>query len=355
MAFPIIIAKNQTGSPIQMVGLNMPSDSLPASPASVDLTAFNRVWEIQQDLQLRTLVAAGTVVINNGSTDFSIPEGLGFLTVAAFSAPPLIPSSAAGGDATGTLAALVVRKASTDFGLTGSITPPSFSAPNNNFSPSGFSTASVARISSTLATALTGLAGGAGGRLVLLVNVGGFDITLKKQDTDSLAANRFAIISDTMLQPGGAVILRYDADLLRWGVVGAAGVTSSSNFRHYSFSVFDNTNPYREVLVGTYVTIFRYVFAGSSKTGAPTKINAIAFVDGGTGTPNIGVRIIDVTNGSVEVVKNEAITTILASAITDLGTISNIPTAPAVWEVQIRVVSGGGAPKARLSGIEMEF
>ncbi len=65
----IIVAKNQTGSPLTLEQLPVPSGSLPASPGEVTLTDYASETEIQSDSELLTYITAGSVLLEvNGVT-----------------------------------------------------------------------------------------------------------------------------------------------------------------------------------------------------------------------------------------------------------------------------------------------
>lgn len=80
---------------------------------------------------------------------------------------------------------------------------------------------SLIRVSTDVAHNLTGIADGAGndpaeGRTLTIINIGSNNLVLKHQDSNSLAANRFAIRSDITLAPDDGCALWYDATDLRW-------------------------------------------------------------------------------------------------------------------------------------------
>ena len=110
-----------------------------------------------------------------------------------------------------------------DFYLSGVLTPAQITSNQNNYNPTGLSTASVLRLSSDTGRNVTGLAGGAAGRIITIKNVNaGSQIKLTSEDTNSTAANRFHLTrvadngGDIMLLPNQTVILQYDAVISRW-------------------------------------------------------------------------------------------------------------------------------------------
>jgi hypothetical protein len=102
----------------------------------------------------------------------------------------------------------------------------------------------------------------------------------------------------------------------------------------------------------TFEALMHYIWRGSVQHGTPTKIKIVAKTEGGVGKP-IDVRIVDLTNGSAVIgaVSFENTT----FAIIDLGTLSNISRGEALWEVQGKRTSGGGARDGRLSAVSLQF
>jgi len=115
----------------------------------------------------------------------------------------------------------------TTVAFTGDLTPAAITASVNDYDPAGLSTASVLRLSSDDAWNITGLAGGSDGRLILIINVGSFALTLKSQSTSSAAANRFGfpIGQDMELNTGNGIPLWYDSTSSRWRGFAETAVT----------------------------------------------------------------------------------------------------------------------------------
>lgn len=80
----------------------------------------------------------------------------------------------------------------------------------------------------------------------------------------------------------------------------------------------------------SYVTLGRFLFRGSNLWSTPQALKIVAKVASGTGA----VRVQDVTN-SLTIAEDAAIVA-TTDTILDLGTIANVPTGEAVWELQGR-------------------
>jgi hypothetical protein len=109
------------------------------------------------------------------------------------------------------------------FRLTGDITPSQITANQNDYNPTGLSTASTLRLSTDAAREITGLAGGSDGRIIIIHNGGSNDLTLKDESASSSAANRFALSEDLILAADKSAILQYDSTSSRWRLLGGTG------------------------------------------------------------------------------------------------------------------------------------
>ena len=105
--------------------------------------------------------------------------------------------------------------------LTGVITPSALTADQDDWNPTGGSTASVWLVSSNATRNLYGIATGVAGRVLHLVNVGSNTILLHPQFGTSAAANRFAFRAGgysgaVSLAGGTGLTLIYDGAASRW-------------------------------------------------------------------------------------------------------------------------------------------
>lgn len=101
--------------------------------------------------------------------------------------------------------------------LTGDISPSQITSNQNDYSPTGLSTASVLRLSTDASRLMYGLAGGSDGRIVTLYNIGSNPLTLVPDDgSSSTAANRFALASAAVIRGGQCAALIYDSTSSRW-------------------------------------------------------------------------------------------------------------------------------------------
>ena len=137
-------------------------------------------------------------------------------------------------------------------------------------------------------------------------------------DTDILQ------LTNDLTSPGNDQVYGTDgAGVKGWKADPAGGGGGSGSFTFTSKRLkVDDT---------TYKTKGRFVFQGSTVTGTPTLIKIIAEVSSGsTGS----VRLFDATNSLVIAEKTGISST--TPSIVDMGTISNVPTGEAIFEIQLR-------------------
>jgi len=90
----------------------------------------------------------------------------------------------------------------------------------DDFSPTDLAIANVLFISSTSPVSWTGLLAPSPSKpqLILIVNIGSFNITIRNNDASSLAANRFSVNNNVAISPNDCGYLFYDITRSRWRV-----------------------------------------------------------------------------------------------------------------------------------------
>ena len=100
--------------------------------------------------------------------------------------------------------------------------PAQLTANQDNYNPSGLYATTVLRLTSDASRDITGIVPTdnlLAGQVLILFNVGGFNIVLKN-DVTSTAANRFLFPADITLAPNEGIGLMYDATSSRWRCFG---------------------------------------------------------------------------------------------------------------------------------------
>ena len=127
------------------------------------------------------------------------------------------------------------------------------------------------------------------------------------------------------------------------GATGSTGATGAVSY-YQNLTLATSGTPYLEVSASSYTVAARCVFPGSSLVTL-TKVLATCSTSGGT---NMNIRVYDLTN-SLVICEKTAITDV-TTALHDLGAISNVPSAQAIFEIQYSI-AGGGANRARCSSV----
>ena len=107
------------------------------------------------------------------------------------------------------------------------LSPASFNADQHDYNPTGWIvggliTKSVLRLQSIGSNNLTGLVPSSPdlGNTVIIMNVGVSNFSIDNNDANSLAANRFSMNGDTLLNPGEAASFIRDTVVSRWRQIG---------------------------------------------------------------------------------------------------------------------------------------
>ena len=107
-------------------------------------------------------------------------------------------------------------EAERDFCVSGAITPTQITANQNDYNVDKLKLVSRLRLSTDASRNMTGLVGGYEGRILIIHNVGSFDLVLKNQDLNSSAQNRFLFGSDLTVGADHSAALWYDGVSSRW-------------------------------------------------------------------------------------------------------------------------------------------
>lgn len=193
---------------------------LPTTGLADDAVTFAKIQNITTDRLL------GRDTASTGD-----PEEISLNATLEFTGAGAIQRAALTGDVTvsaGSNATTLVQ-GSSSFALTGDISPAQITADQNDYNPTGLSTASTLRLSSDAARNVTGLAGGSDGRIIIVHNVGAQNIVLKDESVSSTAGNRFALTGDLTLAADAVAVLQYDSTSSRWRAVSGGGGSGSGD------------------------------------------------------------------------------------------------------------------------------
>jgi hypothetical protein len=158
-----------------------------------------------------------------------------------------------------------------DWYITGDISPAQITANQNDYNPTGLSTATVLRLNTDASHNITGLAGGADGRMIYVHNVGAQNIVLVDESASSTAANRFALSGDATIQADQSVLLQYDSTSTRWRLIGSTssgGAGGAPTTADYLVKTADATLSAERVVTDTSTVTVDWATAGQAKFNA---------------------------------------------------------------------------------------
>lgn len=181
--------------------------------------------------------------------------------------------------------------------LNATATPAQITADQNDYNPSGID-GGVLRVSSDASRNITGLAGGTTYRVMVLMNVGSFNIVLKDESTSSSTANRFALLNDFTLLPDSAAILVYDDVVTRWRLVAqiesplpvARGGTGATTLTDTGVLIGNGTGAVQVSAAGADGQVFKANAAASDPSFQDDVTTLTFIVDGGGATITTGIK-----------------------------------------------------------------
>lgn len=237
------------------------------------------------------------------------------------------------------------------FALPNDISPAAISSDQNDYNPTGLSTADVLRLSSTGQYLITGLQGGSDGRIITINNIGTNNIILINDSAFSSAANRFLFGYgvggiDYNLSPNTSIMLQYDSTSQRWRGydLSAASLQGLPIGVNIGAGILDGDTLIWDSLGNTFITgkplvveefdgsptisnVDRIIFSGASVTDLNDG-DVLISISGGGGTPLV---VKDFDNSPT--VSNVDTIIFSGATITDLGS----------GDVLVQIVSSGGA------------
>jgi len=199
------------------------------------------------------------------------------------------------------------------------------------------------------------------------VAVGGTTVGTQYLGLWNATTNTPALVSSThggaigdfyFVSPGGATLID---GINTWGVGDAiiwngatwekivlSTVTPLIRVQTVAFATDSQPNISKS-LPNSYGAVSTFEFKGSNIVGVPSKIKVLESASSAVSTHDI--RIYDITNA--QVIAEITGLTNMSFQLTDLGAISNIPTGPAIWELQAQ--RNGGGSLFKVGSITIEY
>jgi len=167
-------------------------------------------------LGLNTLaaIAADGVVIREGGNNFEVKLGTQDRLVRWTGDPAIGDSLIRDNGVNIEIPSPVMLDSSLSF--QGVLSPAQIVANQNDYAPTGYATNTIWRLNSDASRDITGIIGSTSGRIIILVNVGGFNIRLRSLSGSSATTNQFRINYDLNLLPDQGVAIQYDLTSAKW-------------------------------------------------------------------------------------------------------------------------------------------
>lgn len=272
--------------------------------------------------------------------------------------------------------------------FSGTISPSSISTQQDDYAPAGIAAATSIRITPGADVDITGIsASQTAGRTLLLQNIDTtYIVTLKDQDANSTAANRFLFGADMVIYPLRSLAIEYDAVSSRWRTLdlitgrqsiylpasallpattsgpAPAQLESSTNKINYAVLDFDaSADEYAHFNIpmpkswnlGTIKFRVQWSTTATDTDGVAWGLQAVAIADGDAIDTALGTAVV------VTDVAQSAAGDVLTTAISDAVTIAGSPAAGELSFFRLfRDVSDAAdvmAEDARLIGIEIFY
>ncbi len=167
--------------------------------------------------------------------------------VSQFDTSDSIPVANGGVPAGGSTNQVLAKTSGSDFavawatpsaGGTSVIRPSQITSDQDNYSPTGWSTATLVLLSGDNGIrAITSFAAGSDGQEKKLLNIGSYPLYIPGEHPDGTAANRVISDRDYLLFPGSGVTVIYDGTLSRWLLLGQPRNVIDGRNMFYSWAV----------------------------------------------------------------------------------------------------------------------
>ncbi len=185
-------------------------------------------------------------------------------------------------------------------------------------------------------------------------NRGWFFVVELSTDTNPGSSRNYGVRSNDPTEPAPSVGDTYhhitDGPMFFNGTIWVSAGSTGGGSGSLVVTLSSQADPWVDTNSMTYAVMSKFRFAGTDKLGTAIKIFANAWRVSGAGTGD--VRIFDATNGN-PIAEIIGISSTVDTNLVDLGALSALPAAAAVFEIQGRRAGGGTA--LAVSTINVEF
>jgi hypothetical protein len=197
-----VIAKNQTINDIAINTLSVAERIIPGS-GQTSLTDFNNIFQIIANKELEALINSDDVLLNVNGADLNKNKSLAFLNL--------------------DLGAAITTSLSGLISLDGVVGPVNFDTDQHNFTTAGLDNSNFLWLNPTAPNkSITGIVAPIAGinQVLFLLNTNPtYKFTLKNNDANSSAANRFMFKGNLDLDGNNGAVLVYSHADQRWKCV----------------------------------------------------------------------------------------------------------------------------------------
>lgn len=186
-----------------------------------------------------------------------------------------------------------------------------------------------------------------------LIDTGDSRLSDDRNDADAIhdnIASEISVITEKVTPVSGDFLIIEDSAAsnakkrVQVGNLPTGGATT----RIQDLCLNDGTSPYIQSTSAAWIAVDSVIYRGSTEAGAITNIKALCHIGGGT---SMDIRVQDITN-TLTICSKTGITE-TSETIHDLGTISNVPTGAAIFEIQQQAIGSGA--KARCSHMSILY
>ncbi len=204
------------------------------------------------------------------------------------------------------------------FGFDGDITPAQITANQNDYAPTGISTAAILRLDADQIREITGISGGVDGRILVIRNIGAADSTIvfRRENANSTAANRFSFTKDQIIDSLGKIIIQYDGASSRWKLIssppptgatmrqlvsaytdflGPAGAGTMESHLPWDYAVISTGTQSKIASEANHPGILRTTSSTTTNSGGYCMTDVLSFLIGGGEVTEFVFRPIDLT------------------------------------------------------------